>query len=928
MARCFYIKNGPIDYRFSFYIFAIHYYYKRSKMKIVFTINYNTSWGQSLAVVGSIPELGQWEEAIAPDMLFLGDGIWQYEIDIPDHVRNVDYYYLIKTEGQESKREWSRGHSLKLNGCKGCYRLYDTWLNTPADLPFYSSAFTNAVFAHSKSPAENENSREKLTISVFAPRVTKQQYVAFTGNCDGVGNWMPERAVRMSPDEGAVWRVTVDASDLVFPLSYKFILCDKEAPERCVWEEGDDRIMAYPFLTNGGECACFSGLFFRYGNNLMQWKGTGTVIPVFSLRSERSYGVGDLGDLRLMIDWVEKTGQNLIQVLPMNDTRMTQTWLDSYPYSAMSIYALHPMYINLDGMGELMDEERRRHYQLCQHELNAKNEIDYESVVETKLAYCREYVEQEGLSRLMDDEDYQRFYEHNSSWLIPYGAYCYLTGLYKTADFTQWGQYAAYDKPAIKKLSSPQHPAYPIIAFNYYLQYVLDRQFREVTDYARAKGIVLKGDLPIGVNRLSAEVWTEPGYFNLNGQSGAPPDDFSANGQNWLFPTYRWDVMEKDDYAWWRKRFAKMNDYFDCFRIDHILGFFRIWEIPQAYVQGLCGHFNPALPLSVEEIEMTGIRFDEKRFTSPRISHDFLPDLFGEYVDEVLGSYLAQSSSRHFVLKPFCDTQRKIEKLFAGKKDDKARKIMFGLYAIANEVLFLKDPHEEDKYHPRISAFASRLYLELNNDEKRAFDRLYDDFYYHRHNEFWKDQAFRKLIPLVNSTEMLVCGEDLGMIPATVPEVMNKLQLLSLEIERMPKTFGVEFADLTSLPYYSVCTTSTHDMSPVRSWWKEDRPKTQRYYNTVLNRHGEAPYECSGELATQIISNHLSSPAMWVIIPWQDWLATDDELKRQDADAERINVPAQTNYYWRYRMHLTLEELLNADSLNTRINSLIKESNR
>ncbi len=896
-------------------------------MRVIFTIKYNTAWGQSLAIVGSVPELGQWEEAVAPDMLFSGDGVWMYELEIPNHVQCIDYYYLVKTEGKEARREWSRGHSLKTDDNKMCYRLYDAWQNPPADLPFYSSAFTKAIFAHSAPSVADGCDKGQLTLSVFAPRVGKRQYVAFTGNHEKVGNWLPERAVRMYPAGGTLWRVTIDASELAFPLNYKFLLCDEEDPAQCVWEDGEDRVMEYPFLTDE-ECVCFSGLCFRHGQHIPLWKGAGTVIPVFSLRSERSYGVGDLGDLHLLVDWAEKTGQCIIQVLPMNDTRMTHTWLDSYPYSAMSIYALHPMYINLDRMGELKDEERKHDYHLRQRELNEKDEIDYESVVETKIAYCREFVEQEGLSRLMANEDFLSFFEQNNSWLIPYGAYCYLTDLHKTADFSQWGKYAVYDKAAINKLCSPKHPAYPEIAFNYYLQYVLDKQFREVTAYARAKGIVLKGDLPIGVNRLSAEVWTEPDYFNLNGQSGAPPDDFSANGQNWLFPTYRWEVMEKDGYSWWKKRFAKMNDYFDSFRIDHILGFFRIWEIPEEYVQGLCGHFNPALPLSVEEIERAGLRFDEKRFISPRISESCLPDLFGEYVNEVLGSYLAQSSSHHFVLKPFCDTQRKIEKLFDGKKEDKAQKIKLGLYAIANEVLFLKDPHETDKYHPRISASASYLYKELNEGEKQAFDRLYADFFYHRHNEFWKNRAFRKLRPLIESTEMLVCGEDLGMIPATVPEVMNELRLLSLEIERMPKKYGVEFADLTDLPYFSVCTTSTHDMSPLRSWWKEDRQKTQRYYTIVLKQQGEAPCECSGKLATHIVTNHLASPAMLVIIPWQDWLATDDDLKRPDAEAERINIPAQTNYYWRYRMHLTLEELLRANELNNRIISLLKESGR
>jgi 4-alpha-glucanotransferase len=470
--------------------------------------------------------------------------------------------------------------------------------------------------------------------------------------------------------------------------------------------------------------------------------------------------------------------------------------------------------------------------------------------------------------------------------------------------------------------------AYPEISFLYFLQYILHTQFKGVSDYARKNGIVLKGDLPIGVNRTSVEAWMEPKYFNMNGQAGAPPDDFSVNGQNWGFPTYNWDTMEKDNFSWWRKRFGKLEDYFDCFRIDHILGFFRIWEVPLDYVQGLCGHFNPALPLTPNEIEQYGLGFDEARLTTPHINREFLPELFGDRTEEVIGTFLAQSSSRHFVLKPYCDTQRKVEALFAGKTDEVSLRIKKGLFAIANEVLFLRDPREPDKFHPRISASQSYLYRELSASDRYAFDQLYWNFFYHRHNEFWKAQAFNRLTPLVGSTDMLVCGEDLGMIPESVPDVMNKLQIFSLEIERMPKTPQREFSDLYNLPYHSVCTTSTHDMTPLRSWWKEDRAKIQRYYNNVLGHTGDAPEECTADLATQIVSNHLATTSMLTIIPMQDWFAMDDSVKRKDYEAERINVPSDSNHYWRYRMHITLEKLIEADSLNNKITELIKGSGR
>ena len=279
-------------------------------------------------------------------------------------------------------------------------------------------------------------------------------------------------------------------------------------------------------------------------------------------------------------------------------------------------------------------------------------------------------------------------------------------------------------------------------------------------------------------------------------------------------------------------------------------------------------------------------------------------------------------------MKPYCDTQRKVEALFAGKTDEVSLRIKKGLFAIANEVLFLRDPREPDKFHPRISASQSYLYRELSASDRYAFDQLYWNFFYHRHNEFWKAQAFNRLTPLVGSTDMLVCGEDLGMIPESVPDVMNKLQIFSLEIERMPKTPQREFSDLYNLPYHSVCTTSTHDMTPLRSWWKEDRAKIQRYYNNVLGHTGDAPEECTADLATQIVSNHLATTSMLTIIPMQDWFAMDDSVKRKDYEAERINVPSDSNHYWRYRMHITLEKLIEADSLNNKITELIKGSGR
>ncbi|MDL2245705.1 4-alpha-glucanotransferase [Parabacteroides sp. OttesenSCG-928-J18] len=894
-------------------------------MKITFQINFHTVWGQKICIVGSIPQLGTWQSALAKEMYYVGDGNWRLQLDVPSDVKTIEYRYCLCVNDKQIFEEWEKNHRVELDASSKEYTLFDYWQTKPLDLAFYTSAFTQSLFAHPCNTYERiVRSGKQLTIKVSAPKVEKHQSVAIVGNQSFLGDWDPHKAMRLSCDTFPEWEIHLDATQITYPLEYKFILWDNDIQQPAYWETGENRSLDLP-AQKKGETFVVSGLHFR--DDLPLWRCAGTVIPVFSLRSEDSFGVGDLGDLHKLVDWVKLTHQRFIQVLPMNDTTTTHTWRDSYPYSAISVFALHPMYICLPWVGKLKDPARVAYYEAIRKELNESATVDYEQVNQYKIAWCREYVEQEG-NALFDEPAFHRFLAENESWLVPYAAYSYLRDQYKTSDFNDWGNDAVYNKKRISRLCSPESEAWPEISFSYFLQYLLHIQFKSVSDYAHKNGVVLKGDLPIGVSRTSIEAWTDPQYFNMDGQAGAPPDDFSTIGQNWGFPTYNWEVMERDNYAWWKKRFQKLGDYFDCFRIDHILGFFRIWEIPLDHIQGLCGHFSPALPLTKEDIEHYGLWFDEQRYTTPYIHRKHLELLFDDWADEVESTYLAQVDADYLTLKPFCDTQRKIKELFRDKFDVASMRIREGLYTIATEVLFLRDPRETHKFHPRISASSSFAYQELSGSDRYAFYQLYWDFFYHRHNGFWKVHAMNRLAPLVSSTDMLVCGEDLGMIPQSVPEVMNRLQIFSLEIERMPKTPHREFADLQSLPYHSVCTTSTHDMTPIRNWWKEDRGKIQRYFNQVLTRGGNAPEECSSELATQIVSNHLATPSMLTIIPIQDWFAMDDTVKSPDIQSERINVPADPHNYWRYRMHLTLEQLMEADSFNEKIISLIAGSGR
>jgi 4-alpha-glucanotransferase len=627
-----------------------------------------------------------------------------------------------------------------------------------------------------------------------------------------------------------------------------------------------------------------------------------------------------------MVDWAVKTGQKFIQILPINDTTMTHTWTDSYPYNANSTFALHPMYLRLSELGRLKDSKRQRHFDDLAKELNSLKEIDYERVNQGKIEFFKEIFAQEG-AKVLASADFKAFLKNNSHWLTPYAAFCSLRDKFGTPDFSKWENFATYDKEKVDQYVKENIDE---INYVYYLQYNLDRQMRHVRDYAHANGIAIKGDIPIGISRTSADAWTDTRLFNMDCQAGAPPDDFSVLGQNWGFPTYNWEEMSKDGFAWWKARFRKMSEYFDAYRIDHVLGFFRIWQIPMNAVHGLLGIFNPAMPYSPDELRNNyDFWIDVDKQTTPYIMDWFMEDYFGPFTSEARTNFMHAIGDGRYTLNDNVKTQRQVVEYFAKLADNEMNnRLRDGLLGLIDNVLFIEDPYEKGKYHPRISAQFTHIYRSLNDYERWCFDRLYNDFYYHRHNDFWYGKAMWKLPPLIEETDMLVCAEDLGMIPACVPAVMNEMQIIALEIQRMPKDPKCRFGNTWHYPYYSVCTTSTHDMSGIRAWWEEDRAATQAFYNEAMHRGGEAPYFAEPWICDQIVSDHLKSPAMLCILPLQDWLSTDSDLRRKDPKEEQINVPANSRHYWRYRMHLTVEDLNKQDAFNAHISEMISESGR
>lgn len=890
-------------------------------MTVQFNIEYKAMFGEQIVV--NI----QTEEGELKLPLETTDGErWACDWCVESPEKSYTYYYSVEREGRAVKTEWLIiKHQLDVNAKKAvAYTLYDHWKAMPEDAYLYSSAFTDCINHQAPQEMKPETGSKIVRLIVRAPQLRDGERLGVLGADKALGAWDVQKILPMTQHTYNEWVADIDATRLEGGhLEFKFIAF-RNAKNELLWETSMNRTVDLPEM-KAGELVSYEldqAFFALYNRKL-----AGTQVPVFSLRTRKSAGIGDFGDLKTMIDFVASTGQKVLQLLPINDTTITHTWTDSYPYSCISVFAIHPQYVDLHALPELKDAKARAEAEKTRAELNALDKIDYEKVNDFKINYLRQIFNQEG-EKIMKTAEYKAFFQDTELWLVPYAQYSYLRDKNGTADFNQWPDYRVWDEAERKALADPKTAAYKNVAFFYFVQFVLDRQMQEAHEHAKAKGVILKGDIPIGVNRNGCDVWMEPKYFNLNGQAGAPPDDFSANGQNWGFPTYNWFEMLKDGCQWWNRRFKNMARYFDAYRIDHVLGFFRIWEIPVHSVHGLLGQFAPALAMSREEIESYGLHFQEDRFTRPFITDWVLDRMFHERAGEVKEKYLDRLDDERYQMKPEVDTQRKVEALFADVTDEKELWLRDGLYALISDVLFVRDHTNPGVFHPRISAQLDFIYESLYDNDKAAFNRLYNDYFYRRNNQFWYQEAMKKLPKLVQATRMLVCAEDLGMVPDCVPWVMDELKILSLELQSMPKDPSVKFGHLSRNPYRSVCTISSHDMPTLRMWWDENVQRTQEYYNTMLYRQGPAPHPLPGWLASDIISRHLTSPSMLCVLSIQDWLATDEALRLPDADAERINIPANPKHYWRYRMHLNIEDLAADKRFVQDITEMISQSGR
>ena len=859
-------------------------------MTLHFSIEYRTEWGQNVEVeLCFLSADGKTAYQRIP--LETEDGLlWKGVCTLKAKGKQFRYTYKVRScsagdiapsggslDGADVRREWDIVPRLFPADDARTYFFADHWRDVPAASYCYTDAYRVASGLWNKPAASVALFPRTFLFRVQAPGLAQGERVALIGDQPALGNWDTARALPMTQSNLGEWFLSISADGLRLPFEYKYIVLGAgskgQGSREVRWEEGGNRQSPangqWPMVNVQWVLALSDG---ELRLQMPRWKVAGLVVPLFSLRSEGSQGVGDFGDLAEMCEWAADAGMHAVQILPIYDTTQNRTATDSYPYNAISVHALHPIYADLRRL-PLADKKQLASFQERWQKLNALPALDYVEVIKMKEEYLHLLFEEassalslwgsasfpqprrsKALTQSESGEGavrFSNFIDENAEWLLPYCVFCHLRDTYGTPHFSKWKKLSAYNRAAVNRyIELHKHE----VGYYAFVQYLLHTQLSEAADHARSLHVFLKGDLPIGISPCSVEAWQEPHLFHTDMVAGAPPDDFSPTGQTWGFPTYDWERMAADGYLWWKQRLSGMAQYFGAYRIDHILGFFRIWQIPKDSTTALLGQFSPALPLSIGEIESYGMRFCEE--------------------------------------------------------------------------LFVPDARQPELYHPRIGVIGEEAWRNLPKNEQDAFIHLYEDFFFRRHNDFWAAGAMRKLPALISASNMLVCGEDLGMVPSCVAPVMKQLGILSLEIQSMPKEYGITFAQLHKNPYRSVDTIFTHDMPTLRLWWKENPGRTKLYYNNVLEHDGKAPQEPSGWLCEEIIAHHLNCPSMLSLISLQDWLSIDEGLRNPDIEAERINVPANPKHYWRYRMHLTISTLKEATAFKQRLLTLIARAER
>ncbi|KAK8919301.1 4-alpha-glucanotransferase DPE2 [Platanthera zijinensis] len=931
-----------------------------SSVTLIFRIPYYTQWGQSLLISGSIPVLGAGNVKQGLGLIPFHQGeelIWQGKISVPIGFQCEYCYYLV--DDHRNILRWEAGMKRKVSlpaGINGgeVVEIHDLW-QAASEALFLKSAFKNVIFSSgqnlqpelpfgSKQRKDDQEDSIVVQFKISCPTVEDGTSVYVTGSAPQLGQWRVEDGLRLSYIGDYSWEaysaIRKDHFPIKYPSRINLILisfykyCQSCKKGDISLEIGPYRELALDMSSSSlPKYVTLSDGSFR----ATPWRGAGVAIPMFSVRTNEDLGVGEFLDLKLLVDLAVESGFHLIQLLPINDTSVHGMWWDSYPYSSLSVFALHPLYLRVQLLSENIPDNLKQEILMEKKRLD-KKDVDYEATMAAKLAIAKKIFIMEK-DQILNSSLFIKFVSDNEEWLKPYAAFCFLRDFFGTSDHSQWGRFAEFSKEKLEKLLSKDTLHYDVICFHYYIQFHLHLQ---ATNFSLERCVICSKHSSYSTNFLSYFYLFLLVYYCLFSEStsgGGGPFFFNLVGQQWSSPTTSCKEFGMTNFGEYKARLTSVSPRGTAARPDSILASTRIDELRLHNITNIPGTYHPSVGCSTVRQKRCGIRpYD--LFRTPKTNQKHLEQRSPCFLNQKQPSSkttlavtvanftsLLNNPSREHCQHP----HKPITKLATKAQQPSSSlcvQILIILYFAMKNIVLIRDCEEHGKFYPRFNLEDTSSFQKLDDHSKHVLKRLYYDYYFHRQEILWRENAMKTLPALLSSSDMLACGEDLGLIPSCVHPVMQELGLIGLRIQRMPSEPGLQFGIPSQYNYMTVCAPSCHDCSTMRAWWEEDEERRCRFFKDVIGSNDEPPSQCTPEVANFILQQHFLAPSMWAIFPLQDVLALKEEYTDRPANEETINDPTNPKHYWRFRMHVTLESLLGDEDLKITIKDLVASSAR
>lgn len=985
---------------------------------LTFRVRYRTNFGQQLFLCGDSPELGKWKPEKSIPLEYTGGGDnWVTTISIPtsDKPRQLKYKYIVFTSPNNYFWEPEKNHIFEIGPTPSAsvFQINDVYRWSDSLFEVYSlDPFIKVINRRQRTSqpfkfiTNNTPDTIRVNFTVYAPNVRSNQILCIVGSNPEIGNWDAKHSCIMNDCTFPVWKAAVDFPSSRLPIEYKYVLLNKQSDE-VIYEQGFNRQITR--LDN--EAIDFSFPISIVINdwftnpNTEQYKGFGISTSIYTLRTERSCGVGQYTDLNVLVDYCKKVGSSLIHVLPVNDTSSCEDgdWEDSNPLNFISGESLHPIYIDLLAIPNipqnLQDQikMKMKEFEAIPHNTqgyfkNPMNSIEYNypAVYSFKIQCLKQIYSGVDLN---SDEKFHKFVEDNEQWLPNYSLFCYFRDKYKTKDFTKWTEYPNFISSRESKMIQAEH--LEDLKFYYWVQYICFTQLLSAREYAENYGIVLEGEISLNTPYHSVSVWMNHNLFNTEMRAGNVPSSENLSSKASNCPSLDLKANAANGYEIWSNRIKQMSLFFHILQINNSDSVFRTWEVDhKKCIRNILGHFHPSIPITSSELKGLGL-FDIERYSKPYLRWHLLKEKFGPDA-EILSSVFfnhsgASLENQIFSFKEDFNDERKIIRamnfIFENKEikqkdvykemqnglitgyssrspmeiqqilepllnspQEKRRIWENGLIELLDNVLLVEDPYQMDCYHPRAQLCIEKVesnsiqnsdkekktypnpsWDELPQEKKDKFKSIFTDFFYHRQNDLWHQLSAPKINAIKQASNSLLCSDDIQK-DHDFSDYFYQNNILSSRVQRVPRYYGLPFDKVREFPYLSISTPATSVMSSIREWWEEDHEVIADFWRQEIWRTDEPPQNCEPWIQELIFKQYLASQSMWTVFMLQDVLSIDERYRPTDPKKERliqkVDENQKGNKKWCRRMEYPIERLIEADDFCFRIRNLVSESHR